>query len=237
MPESTGNRHYIQDAENKKRSPPVLDGWSSPYAAGQRYMQMTTQLGFEKILEWFSDGFQELESMVKEIRQALFPSERGKVAAESEVEEQRPFVWCVPWNNSTSVEQNVQTGAKSLFGLVARRESRASLAGRASHGDTFHGQASHRHAPHGRASHSVHLIGVHLVGICLMGVHPYGIYLTGAYPIGMYLINVHLISVHLKGVYVMACSSWALISWACVLWECISWGCISWECTSWVYIS
>jgi hypothetical protein len=88
MPESTGNRHYIQDAENKKRSPPVLDGWSSPYAAGQKYMQMTTQLGFEKILEWFSDGFQELESMVKEIRQALFPSERGKVAAESEVEEQ-----------------------------------------------------------------------------------------------------------------------------------------------------
>jgi hypothetical protein len=39
-------------------------------------------------------------------------------------------------------------GAKSLFGLVARRESRASLAGHASHGDTFHGQAPHRRASH-----------------------------------------------------------------------------------------
>src|SRR2546423_13946886 len=28
MYESTGDRHYIQDAQNKKRSPTVLGGWS-----------------------------------------------------------------------------------------------------------------------------------------------------------------------------------------------------------------
>jgi hypothetical protein len=91
MYESTGDRHYIQDAENKKCSPPVLDGWSSAYAADVKSMQMATELRFRDILDWFSDGFWELESMMKEIRQALFPSQGGGVTAGSEVEQDRLY--------------------------------------------------------------------------------------------------------------------------------------------------
>jgi serine/threonine protein kinase len=91
MYESTGNRHYIQDAENKKRSPPVLDGWSSPYAASVKCAQMTEELEFQDVLNEFSDGFRELESMMKEIRQALFPSQDGGVTVGSEVEQDRLY--------------------------------------------------------------------------------------------------------------------------------------------------
>jgi hypothetical protein len=91
MYESTGNGHYIQDAENKKRSPPVLDGWSSAYAADVKYAQMTVELRFQDMLDGFSDGFRELESMMEEIRQALFPSQGGGVTAGSEVEQDRLY--------------------------------------------------------------------------------------------------------------------------------------------------
>jgi hypothetical protein len=91
MYESTGDRHYILDAENKKRSPPILDGWSSAYAADVKDAQMNREPKFQGILDWFSDGFQELQSMMKEIRQALFQSQGEGAAAESAVERDRLY--------------------------------------------------------------------------------------------------------------------------------------------------
>ena len=130
MYESTGDRHYIRDAEYKKRSPLVLDGWSSAYAADIKQLQMIAELRFQDILDGFSDGFQELESMMKEIRQALFPSQGGKVAAESEVEEQNCLYGALLGIIQRQLNK-MSIGAKfgqPLFGSVVGREGRASLA-------------------------------------------------------------------------------------------------------------
>jgi hypothetical protein len=91
MYESTGNRHYIQDAENKKLLPPVLGGWARADAADVKYMQMNAEGRFQEILDGFSEGFRELESMMKEIKQALFPPQGGGVIAGSEVEQDRLY--------------------------------------------------------------------------------------------------------------------------------------------------
>jgi hypothetical protein len=81
MYESTGNRHYIRDAQDKICPPTVLDGWSRADAAAVKYSEMTEEAEFQVILNGFSDGFWELEGMMKEIRQALF---QGGLTAGSE---------------------------------------------------------------------------------------------------------------------------------------------------------
>jgi hypothetical protein len=91
MYESTGDRHYTQDAENKKCSPPVLGGWSRADAADVKSAQMNGEVRFQHILNGFSDGFRELESMMKEIRQALFPPQWERVTSESEGERDRLY--------------------------------------------------------------------------------------------------------------------------------------------------
>jgi len=91
MYESTGDRHYTRDSENKKSSPRVLNGWSSGFAAEVKYMQMTAEGGFREVLRGFSDGFRELESMMKEIRQALFLPQGGGVIGGSEAEQDRLY--------------------------------------------------------------------------------------------------------------------------------------------------
>jgi hypothetical protein len=91
MYESTGDRHYIQDAQNKKSSPQILGGWSRADAADVKHMQMTVEDRFQEILNRFSDGFRELKSMMKEIRQALFPLQWGGVTAGNEVEQDRLY--------------------------------------------------------------------------------------------------------------------------------------------------
>ena len=85
MYESTGDRHYIPNAKNKQCSPEVLDGWSRVDAADVKYAQMFNEDRFQDILGGFSDGFRELESMMREIKQALFPSYEEWATAESEV--------------------------------------------------------------------------------------------------------------------------------------------------------
>jgi Fungal protein kinase len=82
--ESTGGPHYI---DNKKCSPQVLDGWSSAYAADVKSTQMSEESRFRDILGGFSDGFRELEGMMWEIREALFPSGGRRVVVGSEVEQ------------------------------------------------------------------------------------------------------------------------------------------------------
>ena len=84
--ESTGDPHYILDHQNKKCSPQVLEGWSRADAARVKYAQMYEEFSFQEILDEFSDGFRELESMIREIRQVLFQSqwERGFAGSEEE---------------------------------------------------------------------------------------------------------------------------------------------------------
>lgn len=77
--ESTGDRHYIQDAEDKPCSPQVLNGWSRADAADVKFAQMFDEGSFQGILDGFSDGFRELESMMTEIRQTLSKSHEGGV--------------------------------------------------------------------------------------------------------------------------------------------------------------
>jgi len=83
--ESTGDRHEIQDAENKKCSPQVLDGWSRVDAADVKFSQMVVESRFQDILDGFSDGFRELEGMMREIRQVLFTSQGGGLTAGGKV--------------------------------------------------------------------------------------------------------------------------------------------------------
>lgn len=85
MYESTGDRHYIRD---EKSSPRVLNGWARADAADVKYAQMTAEGRFREVLDGFSDGFRELESMMKEIRQALFLPQGGGVI---EVEQDRLY--------------------------------------------------------------------------------------------------------------------------------------------------
>ena len=56
MYESTGDRHYIQDAKNKQCWPEVLDGWSRVDAAEVKSVQMFNEDRFQDILGGFSDG-------------------------------------------------------------------------------------------------------------------------------------------------------------------------------------
>ena len=71
--ESTSDPHYIRDGLNKKRSPQVLDGWSQADTVAVKHTQMFDRFSFQEILSEFSDDFRELESMMREIGQVLFP--------------------------------------------------------------------------------------------------------------------------------------------------------------------
>jgi len=84
--ELTGYPHYILDANNKQRLPDVLSGWSRADAAGVKHLQMFHEKAFQRILDEFSDGFKELESMVREVRHALFPLRQG-VGSEPEYDQ------------------------------------------------------------------------------------------------------------------------------------------------------
>jgi len=85
MYESTGHRHYVLDDQDKASSPEVLNGWSTGFAADVKSTQMAEESRFQDILDGFSDGFRELESMMHEIRQALFASRGKELTAGGEV--------------------------------------------------------------------------------------------------------------------------------------------------------
>jgi serine/threonine protein kinase len=68
-----------EGGHNKKCPPRVLDGWSGADAPSVKTAQMLIESEFRKILDAFSDEFRELESMMREIKEALFQLEGGKL--------------------------------------------------------------------------------------------------------------------------------------------------------------